>query len=287
MASLRFFRANSTLFPWLAIPSSEQFATYQFPSLVTTDENSRDRFTIQHRPRVYSSDNELPSLIPFPNRSKRLAISYLRYYTPDRWYNASITIAAGWIRSGGKVEYYVNVQPPDDVRLQLNRLGLNAELLEKEDKLRIWDSYTVALGQKSREKYSYDSLKVADLSIQYARDFMRLESTPEVLVVSDNFSVLDRFNDEKVWVEYALSRAIPGRKLTMRTAVRGIMKGVHSDWVYKQLEGAVQGIIDFKVEDVGTGTKNLIRVRSMRNVGFDSEWQSLKVSENFEVTLEK
>ena len=212
---------------------------------------------------------------------------FAEYDPASQWYNALGTIAAGWIKTGGKVEYYLTGQPPDDLRSQLKLLGLDIEVLEKDDRLRIVDVYTCQLGQKSREKYSYDSLKVADISIQYARDFMRLAPTPEVLVVSDNFSNLARFNEEKAWVEYALTRAIPGRRSAKRTAIRGVMNGVHSDWVYKQFEGAVDGIIDFKLQDVGTKTKNFIRIRSMRNVGFDSEWHPLKIGENFEVMLEK
>lgn len=212
---------------------------------------------------------------------------FVEYEPASQWYNALSTIVAGWIRTGGNAEYYLTGQPPDDLRAQLRLLGLDVELLEKEDKLKIIDSYTVQLGQKSTEKYSYDSMKVANLSIQYARDFMRLESKPDVLVVSDNFSNLARFNEERAWVEYALTRAIPGRRSARRTAIRGIMYGVHSDWVYKQLEGAVDGIVDFKLQDVGTKMKNLMRVRNMRNVGFDSEWHPLKITGNFEVTLEK
>jgi len=45
------------------------------------------------------------------------------------------------------------------------------------------------------------------------------------------------------------------------------------------LEATVDGIIDF--------TRDLIRIRSMRNVGYDREWHELKIGENFEVTLAK
>jgi hypothetical protein len=30
-----------------------------------------------------------------------------------------------------------------------------------------------------------------------------------------------------------------------------------------------------------------MRIRSMRNVGFDSEWHQLKVGDKFEISLEK
>lgn len=63
------------------------------------------------------------------------------------------------------------------------------EGLENDDKLQIWDWYTCQLGQKSKEKFAIQSLKVADLSIHFSKDFMR-RSLPEVLQVSDNTSAV-------------------------------------------------------------------------------------------------
>ena len=211
----------------------------------------------------------------------------VEYDAASQWYSACVSIAAGWIKSGGKVEYFLNTQLPHDLRARLKLLGLDVENAEKENMIQIWDTYTITLGQKSTEKYSYNSLKVVDLTTQYARDYMRSEPAPDVLLISDNFSVLSRFNEEKVWVEYALYRAIPGRRSAKRTAIRGIMNGVHSEWAYRQLEGAADGIVDFKLQEVDGETKNVMRVRSMRNVGFDSKWYLVRIAENFEAALEK
>ena len=43
----------------------------------------------------------------------------------------------------------------------------------------------------------------------------------------------------------------------------------------------------FKLDETTDPPRNLIRIRSMRNVGFDGRWHQLKVKEKFEVTLEK
>jgi KaiC/GvpD/RAD55 family RecA-like ATPase len=68
----------------------------------------------------------------------------------------------------------------------------------------------------------------------------------------------------------------------------GIIRGIHSDWAYKNKEASVDGIVDFKLDESGEVPRNLIRIRSMRNVGFDGRWHQLRVNdENFEVTLEK
>ncbi len=106
--------------------------------------------------------------------------------------------------------------------------------------------------------------------------------------IADNISTLGRFNDEKAWIEFFLTRAFPsiafegGRTTTLHC----ILRGVHSNSVYEQFEAASDGVIDLKVEEVGEEVRNLIRVRTMRDVEFDSRWHRLSIGENFEVTLE-
>jgi KaiC/GvpD/RAD55 family RecA-like ATPase len=70
------------------------------------------------------------------------------------------------------------------------------------------------------------------------------------------------------------------------SGISGLLRGVLSDWAQKRLEGAADGIIDFKVEEAGNVTRDLIRIRSMRGVGFDREWHEFKISENLEVSLQ-
>lgn len=207
----------------------------------------------------------------------------------SQWYNASLTIAAGWLRSGGKVSYLAGSHPPDEVRERLTRLGLNPATLEETDQLWITDLYTAGVtGQKSKEKFAVDSLKVADISIWLGKEVTHEPPAPEFLIVDDNTSNIDRFNEEKNWIELMLSRVLPmakRRRITQFTSI--LAGGVHSPWAYKQLEAAADGIVDFKLEDRNDEAVNLIRVRSMRNVGFDSKWHVLRIDENFEVTLEK
>jgi len=173
----------------------------------------------------------------------------------------------------------------------------------KEDKLEIHDWYTLTLGQKREQRQSdaspstargditrgppAESLKVADLSIYFARQLMPLSQEPEFLLIEDNLSVLDRFNDEKSWVELYLTRRIPASSKRRITCLRGLVKGVHSDWAYRTLEAAVDGIIDFKVDEVNGARRSFIGIRNMRNVAFDSRWHPLRIGQNFEIMLEK
>lgn len=204
----------------------------------------------------------------------------------SQWYNASLTIAAGWIKSGGMVSYSSTTQFPDSIRLKLSRLGLNAESLEKEEKLHIWDWYTVTLGKKSTEKFAIDSLLVQDLSLFYSTKQMGGPPIPERLMMMDDGSVLARFNEEKSWVEFSLSRTYPMAKSRKSTIIGGLVRGVSSDWVYKRLEAAADGIIDFRVDETVDPIQNLVRIRSMRDIGFDGRWHRIKVGENLEVSLE-
>ena len=115
----------------------------------------------------------------------------------SQWYGASLTIAAGWLRTGGSVSYIAHSQSPDDVRSQLRSLGVDIEELEQKDRLWITDLYTASLGRKSKEKFAPESLKVADVSLWIAKEAMAESPAPEFLVIADNCSVIDRFNDEK------------------------------------------------------------------------------------------
>ncbi len=205
----------------------------------------------------------------------------------SQWYAASITIAAGWIKTGGRALYLVSSQPPNNVRSQFNRLGLKTGELEGDDKLRITDVYTATLGRASQERYAWESVNVADLRLRWAKSAKEPKYGPEWLRIADDHSVLARFNGEKAWVEAMISRHLPLGPTWKSTAIIGYIRGVHSDWLYNQLEAAYDGVIDIKLDQSGEETRNLVRIRNLRNVAFDSRWHRLKISENFEVMLEK
>ncbi len=204
----------------------------------------------------------------------------------SKWFNASLTMAAGWITTGGKVSYSTYAQSPDDVRAKLKQLGLDTEKLEREDALRILDGHTVTLGQKPTGKHAIDSLKVADLSLNFSQTQMRGPPVPELLRISDNNSVIARFNDEKAWVEFRLTRGIPLARKSKSTGIAGVLKGAHSNWAYEHLESASDGVIDFELDATKDPPINLIRIRSIKNAAYDGRWHTVRIGENFQVTLE-
>lgn len=183
--------------------------------------------------------------------------------------------------------YGLTTRTPEKLRSQLGRLGTDSHKMEEDGKLRIFDFYTAALGKKSDEKYAIPSLKVADLSIWWSKTRLAGPPQPENLGILDDLSILDRFNDEKTWVEFVLTRIVPTTQLRKETGIRGVMTGVHSGWVYKRLEGTHDGVIEFKLDEIGGQVTNLMRIKNMREIDFDSRWHQLKIGENFEVTLEK
>jgi len=153
------------------------------------------------------------------------------------------------------------------------------------EKLKVWDLYSATLGRKSTEKYALESLKVADLSVAYSRDRMRLPPSPNVIEIVDDLTVFARFNDERNWVEWELTRDFAAYKMQKVTEILGLIKGVQSEWAYKRLEAASDGVIDFKVDELSDPPRHIMRIRSMRTVGFNGRWQQLNVNENMEVVL--
>ncbi|MGP8070014.1 MAG: RAD55 family ATPase [Candidatus Bathyarchaeia archaeon] len=225
---------------------------------------------------------------PLPAGSNLLVV----YDATSQWYRVSLNIAREWLRAGGDVGYNVAAQRPDNIRSQLEKLGLSVKELEAGGKLEIWDWYSATLGQKPKDALvGASSLKAADLSISIAQDELKPamagEAYPEYLRIWDNSSVLARFNEDKAWVEFLLTRIFPSGSYTKSTLLVGLIRGVHSEWVYGQLEDAADGVIDCKLEEIGEETSDVLRIRSMRNVGYDRKWHRLNIGENLEVTIEK
>jgi KaiC/GvpD/RAD55 family RecA-like ATPase len=223
---------------------------------------------------------------PIPAGSQLL----VEYDPTSQWYNASLTVFAGWLKTGGTGSYHTYAQPPDDVRSQLRRLGVDTNTPERyetsEEFPLIIDWYTLTTGLKSKESNSPSSLKVAEFSIDMI-DFMKGPPAPNRLAISDDESTMARFNDEKSWIELELTRMIAGCRMRKITAIIGIMIGVHSEWAYRRLEGACDGVIDIKLEESDGRTGSVMRIRNMRNARFDSRWHPLVVDSNFKVTLDK
>lgn len=222
---------------------------------------------------------------PIPATSNLL----VEFDADSQWYNMSFTLAADWMKKGGTVSYNLTMRSPDKFRSVLGRHGLDVMELERNDKLRIQDYHTATLGRPTAEVHGYKSLKVHDLSVDWARIAHLSESEPEtgLLRVWDNLSTLGRFNEEKNWVEFVLSRELLLGVSLGATTLHGIVKGVHEAWIYRRLEDAHDGTIDIKLTEDADQTRDMIRIRTMREVGFDRKWHQLTETENLEIHLAK
>jgi len=210
----------------------------------------------------------------------------VEFDSASQWFNASIAIAAGWIKTGGKLHYGASAQPPERIRTILGRLGVDVAQAESKEKLTILDWYTATLGRKSREKHAVASLRVSELSISMRKQDEEASVRSDTLWVIDSASTVARFNDERSWVEFTLTRAIPSTRTDKSRSIDGLLRGVHTEGAYRQLEAAYDGIVDFRIEEKGIATRNLVRIRTMRDVGYDREWHEVNIGVNFEVTLE-
>jgi len=197
------------------------------------------------------------------------------------------------------MSYHIAAQPKEKVRMQLKRLGLgNVEQLEaphEKPTLALNDWYAASLGPKvPDDEFTMASLKVSELSIDWSSGEKIQEergslgpSNPPTLRIIDNVSCLARFNEGKTWVEFVLTRLIPKASKWNQVSIIGLIKGAHDDWIYKTFEAAVDGVIDFKLEETGDETRDLMRIRTLRNVGFDRKWHQLHIAANSEVAIEK
>jgi KaiC/GvpD/RAD55 family RecA-like ATPase len=75
--------------------------------------------------------------------------------------------------------------------------------------------------------------------------------------------------------------------MTQSTIITALISDLHSNWVYRNLEAAVEGIIDVKLDEGSNPSRNLMRIRSMRGVDYDGHWHPLRVANNLEVTIEE
>src|SRR5271157_1464861 len=111
------------------------------------------------------------------------------------WYETSLTIAAGAIRAGIKIDYHNFQHTPDEIRKALDRRGLDVKKLEDNDMLWIVGSYTVQTGvdsSRDRSDVTEVSVKLSDWSIALAKDLKAgiSEAMKRRLHIDDNTGIL-------------------------------------------------------------------------------------------------
>ena len=232
-------------------------------------------------------------------------------FDPDsQWVSIAITVAVRCLMEDRHVAYLAFTMSPAEVAKAMAKLGLDVAAAEKSGLLAIEDWYSASLyggkletGTTQRAVFErvegrlrVQSLKVADLSVEWLKTSKTgphiahdiVDFWPEGSVaVSESCSPILRFSDEKSFIEFFDSRIrAEEHKRGNLLTLQGVTRGVHSDWLYKRLESACDGIIDLRVAELEGEVKNLLRIRTLRGQPHDSKWHAITVARNGEAKLE-
>jgi len=223
----------------------------------------------------------------------------------SQWLAVAATIAAGYLRNGGRVSYGANLRSPEAVRQDLLALGVDVAAMSKEGRLWLIDRYSATLtggrlegaGSSVFEPMEggarFNSLKIADSSVQFLKESKQGHQAwdiiefwpPGALAIGESMSEMLRFNEEKPYLEFLLSRGHPNDRKAKRINLYGVLRGVHSELFYNQLENAYDGVIDLRVIERDEEAKNLLRIRSLKGQPHDARWHEIQINTNGEATL--
>jgi len=228
-------------------------------------------------------------------------------FDPDsQWFAVAASITATSLMSDGHIGYAAMARPVNDIRRDLSNLGIDVSMAVKDERLFIddWHTATLTGGRliSVTEPESYadgirmHSLRVADFSAEQLKGwrgdakhrvvFAGRENWPSGwLLVSDSFSVLTRFNEDRPFLEFLETRENQDARLMKRINLEGFVRGIHSESFYKRVEAASDGIIDIRVIEQDGVPKNFLRLRSLKGQPHDARWHEIQIKRNGEATL--
>lgn len=212
----------------------------------------------------------IPSGLPY-------GTALLIEFDPDSsYYQILESTVHDLLTAGQVVSFFDYTRFPDQVRRDLRTLGSDITTLEAEGRFRLYDGYSTTLGVKSKEKLAFESLKVSDLSLHFLK--MTKDENPirNDVGFSDNGSISLRYNDEKVFLDFYATRAIPRVKLHDRISFSAFVSGVHSAAFYKSMEDICDGVIDVKFDDSEGTPETKLRVRAFKSGKFNGSWRRVK-----------
>jgi KaiC/GvpD/RAD55 family RecA-like ATPase len=238
------------------------------------------------------------------------SIVLVEFDADSQWFWVAVTIAVRCMAENRHVAFLAFTTTPSDVARAMSRLGADVEGAEKSGLLAIEDWYSASLSggrlaldttqrsmfERVDGRMRVQSLKTADLSVEWLKTSKTGPQTAHDIVefwpsgsvaISESCSSILRFSDEKSFIEFFESRirAEEHRRANLVT-FQGIMRGIHSDWLYKRMESACDGIIDLRVFEQEGEVKNLLRIRTLRGQPHDSRWHSMNLGRNGEAKLD-
>jgi KaiC/GvpD/RAD55 family RecA-like ATPase len=231
---------------------------------------------------------------------------FLVEFDPDsQWLAVAATITASYLRAGGRVGYIASLRSPETVKETLLALGVDVSAATSEGRFYMNDWYSATLtggrleggGPSISELMEgglrMRSLKVAGLSVQWLKDMKQgfqpddvVETWPSgALNVWESMSQTLRFNEEKPYLEWLISRANSNERRGKRIDLAGVVRDVHTESFYKRLESDFDGVIDLRVMERDDEAKNFLRIRSLKGQPHDARWHEVQIKRNSEATL--
>ncbi len=241
-----------------------------------------------------------PILNPMIPGGLRYGGHYVVEYDSDSpWYETSLTITAEALRQGVRTEYHVFIHPPDHIRNDLSRLGLDIRQLERNDTFRILDTYDVMTGLAAPEKPEAMSLKGREPFEAHTFDLVHWSSKVEKMIregvspdekqwlhLDDNTSILNHYSEEKLIIDMWRTRFIPYARVRELAMIHSFVMGVASDTFYRNFEALCDGIFDLRSLEEEGRFQHYARARTMRGTTIDTRWRQLQLKDNGRVQVD-
>lgn len=232
----------------------------------------------------------------------------IEYDPESQWFAVASTIAARYFTDNRHVGYLAMARPSEEFKGSLSLLGIDIATAQKEGRLAVEDWYSASLTGGRLEPSNSQaavfesiegelrvrSLKVADLSIEWLKT-SKVGPRPSYdivdywpagsLIICESLSSILRFNDEKAFVEFMESRVFPEERKRKSITLQALVRGLHTDWLYKRLEGACDAVVDLHVIEREGEIKNMLRIRSLRGQPHDARWHEVQIKPNGEASL--
>jgi KaiC/GvpD/RAD55 family RecA-like ATPase len=223
----------------------------------------------------------------------------------SQWFSIATTLAANTFRDDRYVGYLAMARSVDEVKQSLFDIGIDVNQTKALERLVVEDWYSATRSggrlestgaevfERTRDGLRVRSLRIADLSVDWLKTS---KSGPRVydivdfwpagsLVIVESFSSILRFNEEKPFMEWLESRVNPEERRRKSITLQGVVRGIHSDWLYKRMESACDGVVDVRVMERADETKTFLRVRSLKGRPHDARWHEIEVKSNGEAAF--
>ena len=223
----------------------------------------------------------------------------------SQWLAVATTITANYLRAGGRVSYTASLRFPETVREKLVALGVDVSAAISEGRFAVDDFYSATFtggrlegagasvyepvegGHRAR------SLKVADLSVEFLKDMQQGPEAggvyenwpPGAFTIVESWSQMLRFNEEKPYLEWMISRDNPNLRRAKRIAFEGVVRDIHTESFYKRLESDFDGVIDLRVRERDEEWRNFLCIRSLKGQPHDARWHEIQIKRNGEAAL--